>query len=77
MFLAAAHVLLRETLIVDENGIHRGHFGSDEWVYAVKDGRQIRKLQLLFAAGKRMFLSYMNYNEKWIRPQMLSMQIYK
>lgn len=53
MFLAAAHVLLRETLIVDEDGIHRGHFGSDEWVYAVKDGRQIRKLQLLFATGKR------------------------
>lgn len=52
MFLAAAHVLLRETLIVDEDGIHRGHFGSDERVYAVKDGRQIRKLQLLFAAGK-------------------------
>lgn len=47
MFLAAAHVLLRETLIVDKDGIHRGHFSSDERVNAMKDGRQIGKLQLL------------------------------
>lgn len=47
MFLAAAHVLLRETLIGDEDRIHRGHFGSDERVDAVKDGGQISKLQLL------------------------------
>lgn len=53
MFLAAAHVLLRETLIGDEDGIHRGHFGGDERVDAMQDGRQIRKLQLLFVAGKK------------------------
>lgn len=47
MFLAVAHVLLRETLTVDEDGIHRGHFSSDERVNAMKDSRQIRKLQLL------------------------------
>lgn len=47
MFLAAAHVLLRETLIVDKDGIHRGHFSSDERVNAMKHSRQISKLQLL------------------------------
>lgn len=47
MFLAAAHVLLSETLIVDKDGIHRGHFSSDERVNAMKHSRQISKLQLL------------------------------
>lgn len=46
------------------------------WTSVCSEGRPSGSQTPAPGKKRRMFLSYMNYNEKWIRPQTLSMQIY-
>lgn len=45
-------VISKEALTAHKERVHGGHFGSDKSVYAVEDGCQISKLQLLKGTGE-------------------------